>query len=443
MKPTATGPVPRDAPVPADVSRRLAAVERLADVLGAGGGITGLTEAAADLLGRQVWVLDPAGRTVAVARRSATLLPAPDLESLLQARGPVDAGSCEVLLVSPEPEQGSAWSHLLAPVRRAGSSFAWLVAADGRRRFTAFDAYVVARAAEHIATEYTFQRRISRASSNALSALARQLVRGSSPEDELRLAADYLGVRAAAARIVVYVADPPDQADPTAHPLAEDIADSVSHQLDVEVLVTRGSQGSVLLVEAPPEIPSMALVARVKTAVSGALREASAPVTAVGVSSVTQPQALPRAYREAREVALCVQRFGAVDARVMAVDDLGPARLFVANSSVDSVRRYVDDVLGPLLTTPGGDALLLRTLQCFFDAGRGVRQSAARLGIHENTLRLRLAKVKQATGLDVAADPTAQLSVQTALLVLRLTGHPTIASFAVAGEDPPRTMTAS
>ena len=87
---------------------------------------------------------------------------------------------------------------------------------------------------------------------------------------------------------------------------------------------------------------------------------------------------------------------------------------------------YVVDVLGGLLTGEPGSADLLLTLQCYFDHGRSVRTSAAELGVHENTVRLRLARVAAATGLDVASDANDQLSVQTALLVLRLQGHPVL-----------------
>jgi hypothetical protein len=75
-------------------------------------------------------------------------------------------------------------------------------------------------------------------------------------------------------------------------------------------------------------------------------------------------------------------------------------------------------------------------LQCYFDASRSVRASAAQLGVHENTIRLRLARVTTATGLDVAGDANDQLSVQTALLVLRLQGHPTLPWFGSGAHAP-------
>jgi DNA-binding PucR family transcriptional regulator len=136
-----------------------------------------------------------------------------------------------------------------------------------------------------------------------------------------------------------------------------------------------------------------------------------------------------RAYREAREVARCIESFsGSAADRVLAVDDLGPARLFVAHAEVAAVERYVQDVIGPVLADDKGTTLV-QTLHAFFDTGRSIRSSARRLDVHENTVRQRLARVKTLTGLDVAADPTDQLSVQMALLVARLRGHAALPSF--------------
>jgi sugar diacid utilization regulator len=252
------------------------------------------------------------------------------------------------------------------------------------------------------------------------------MVRGSVREEDLRLTAEYLGVEAAASRVIVYLADAPHEVELRDE---ESIAERVAHALRVEVLGTRGSEGTILLVEAPAEIGSAMMVARVKHAMAQVLAEFGELGTIVGVSGVARPDALTRAYREAREVALCVDRFAHGGTPVISVDDLGPARLFIANGDPASVRRYVRDVLGPLLTGAPGTPDLLRTVQSFFDTGRSVRASAALLGIHENTVRLRLAKVHDLTGLDVAADPTDQLSVQTALLVLRLEGHSALPAF--------------
>ncbi|MCW2713585.1 MAG: putative CdaR family transcriptional regulator, partial [Frankiales bacterium] len=222
----------------------------------------------------------------------------------------------------------------------------------------------------------------------------------------------------------------------------EVLAGEVSRLLRVEVLATRGSEGVMLLVEAPADVSPVAMVNRVKEAVRDACLELDRELI-VGVSAVTEPTGLPRAYRAAREVALCVDRFTEkAQVRVLAVDDLGPARLFVANSDVASVRAYVDDILGPLLAGGLHTADLIVTLHCYFDASRSVRASSAQLGVHENTVRLRLARVRAVTGLDVLGDASDQLSVQTALVVLRLQGHPALPALGDRTEDRQREQTA-
>jgi hypothetical protein len=52
-----------------------------------------------------------------------------------------------------------------------------------------------------------------------------------------------------------------------------------------------------------------------------------------------------------------------------------------------------------------------------------IRRCAARLGVHENTIRYRLARVEELTGLPVTHDPDAQLRARLSMLVLMLQGR--------------------
>jgi sugar diacid utilization regulator len=399
---------------------------RLAEVAVGGGGIAALVHAAAELTANPVWLIDRRQRVVArsVAARGSEFRP-PDVRRLVAEHGAVDLASDRPLLIAAKPARGLARRHLLVPVTRNDTFFAWLVVGEVLAGLTADQAHLAQRAAFFLSGEYAVQQRIASASWNALSNLTRQLVRGSYRDGDLRSAAEYLGVDVAADRVLVYVADAAGDV-----PRDEwDLSQRVAAELGVEVLGARGSEGTILLVEAADGCARVALVHTVKETMKHLMAEVDEPDAVVGVSSVTPASALQRAYRETREVVLCVDRFARSSQRVIAVDDLGPARLFVANGDVGAVRRYVQDVLGALLGDVPGSTDLLRTLQCFFDTGRSVRESAARLGIHENTVRLRFTKIHDLTGLDVASDANDQLSAQTALLVLRLEGHPAIPAF--------------
>ncbi|CAN5636527.1 hypothetical protein BH11ACT8_BH11ACT8_09780 [soil metagenome] len=409
-----------------ELARRHRAELHLTGVLADNGGIAGVVEATAGLLAMPLWLIDLRHRVVARSRHEhGSDFRPPDVDLLLAQCGPVDLESHEALLVNAQPARGIARRHLVVPVARDGCLFAWLVVAEVSTRITREEAWLSARAAFHLAGEYAVQRRVAGSAWNARASLARQLVRGSHRDDDLATAADYLGVRVDADRVLVYVAD--SVGEPPREP--EELAEQVERELGVEVLGTRGREGTILLVEAIDGATPATVVHRVKQVMRRVLADLGDPTATVGVSAVTRPGALQRSYRETREVVLCVDRFSHGGDRVIAVDDLGPARLFVANGDVSAVRRYVGEVLGPLLDDAPGRPDLLRTLQCFFDTGRSVRESAGRLAIHENTVRLRLAKVHDLTGLDVAAGANDQLSVQTALLVLRLEGHPAIPPF--------------
>ena len=109
---------------------------------------------------------------------------------------------------------------------------------------------------------------------------------------------------------------------------------------------------------------------------------------------------------------------------VVAADDLGAARLLLAASGREEAERFARDALGPLLAAHdphAGDLLL--TLAEYFECSRSIRGCALRLGLHENTVRYRLARATELTGLEVGSNASDQLVAQVAVLVLRLGGR--------------------
>ncbi|WP_134668297.1 MULTISPECIES: CdaR family transcriptional regulator [unclassified Amycolatopsis] len=385
-----------------------AAERRLSELVGGPGGLAALVAACAELTGKVTALFGVQDRLIATE--------SPPGASPIRLRSLAEIGERDGLV--PASRHGLTRRHLVVPAVHRGETFGWLVLVEHPSVLRPEDRLVAERTAVHAGTEFAVQRRVAAAAWNARSSLARQLIRGSSTMDDLRASGEYLGVDTKARRVLAYVIGCAN---------AERLAHAVEERLGAEVLATRGSEGVLLLIEAT----ETGMAARTKAALRAVAAELPGCASLVaGVSPVSEPAKLGRAYREAQEAARCVNRFvGPSSPRVLAADDLGPARLFVANSAVAAVREYLHDILGPLLTGETAEADLLSTLQQFFDSGRSVRVSAARLGVHENTVRLRLARVRHATGLDVAADANDQLSVQTALLVLRLQGHPALPSF--------------
>ncbi|MBJ7472484.1 MAG: helix-turn-helix domain-containing protein, partial [Solirubrobacteraceae bacterium] len=102
--------------------------------------------------------------------------------------------------------------------------------------------------------------------------------------------------------------------------------------------------------------------------------------------------------------------------------ELGAAQLLVARADPADAERLVQDTLGPLLADHRTGADLLRTLVAFFGTCQSVRDVSRALGVHENTVRYRLGRVRELAGLDVLGSASDQLSVQLALQVLQLRG---------------------
>lgn len=423
---------------------RAAVDQRLARVV-QGGGLSAVTRECSALTGKPVTLFDHDERQLTSAHPGSSSAVRPTaIRTVLASRGPVAADDATPFMVSAGVN-GLTRRKIVAPVVAAGESFGWLVIDEHPTGFRAIDRYVAERSAVLLASEFVVQRRVARVAWNAKTSLARQMVRGTQTTADLMASAEYLGVDATAKRVLVYVRDPSGAL--LDESVDQRLVSVVERRLGVEVLATRGSDGVLLLVEAPSDRGTVSVVNEVKEAVAAATDLVCSSEVIVGVSTVCDPTTLSRGYREAREVVQCIDRFGGRSAgRVLAVDDLGPARLFLANSDTSAIRGYVSDVLGPLLTGEPGMTDLLVTLQCYFDASRSVRSSAATLGVHENTIRLRLARVATATGLDAAGDANDQLSVQTALLVLRLQGHPCLPAFGAqtgAGDGPQRETVAT
>ena len=85
------------------------------------------------------------------------------------------------------------------------------------------------------------------------------------------------------------------------------------------------------------------------------------------------------------------------------------------------MKAFADSSFGDLVRDPSKKHLLA-TLGCLFDNMGSIRRCALRLGVHENTIRYRLTRIEELTGLSITHDPDAQLGARLALLVLMLQG---------------------
>jgi hypothetical protein len=103
---------------------------------------------------------------------------------------------------------------------------------------------------------------------------------------------------------------------------------------------------------------------------------------------------------------------------VNTLDDRPIATLVSAGRAV--AEQVAHTVLGPVLALDAADrALLLETLEVWFDAGGSAADASLRLFCHRNTVRNRLARVEELTGRSLT-NPAATSELRVALEVVRL-----------------------
>src|SRR5262249_33138694 len=148
-----------------------------------------------------------------------------------------------------------------------------------------------------------------------------------------------------------------------------------------------------ILVRVPEDVESATFVARCKRLLGDLCASLASEGELIAAASAPRGDAegYRTAYAEAVQTVECIRRFSPSDGpSVFSVDDLGAGRLFLATSDRDLIADDAEAAVGVLVADPA-TADLLVTLRSFFDNRASIRRCAACLGVHENTIRYRLA----------------------------------------------------
>jgi sugar diacid utilization regulator len=423
-----------------DTLRRAAAIEdRLAKLVLAGASLSELVHALAELLGKPCAIYDACDTRLAAATPDAAddgMLPRllePPCVGHDDVRAALDGAEPDrAFVVGPLPEAGVLHRHVVAPVVIGGEVWGRLVVMEHKRRFTSGDVLAVRRAGTLVALQMNSERRAAEADWDAAASLVTDLLGGCADACAVQRRADRLGMRLDAPRVVVMLASR------TSDLTSRDMRAAVAAFRDAggtEVHATAMAGGVAALVDLEADHDEASLPARARELVAEVSSRLSRGVDVVaGISSVrSDPEGYAEAYSEARQVVDCIRRFApGPGPDVFSAGDLGSGRVFLATSDRESVLRFADETFGNLVRDPSKSDLLA-TLRSFFDNMASIRRCALRLHVHENTIRYRLSRVEELTGLAVTHDPDAQLGARLSLLVLMLQGR-----LPVALDAPPR-----
>ncbi len=154
---------------------------------------------------------------------------------------------------------------------------------------------------------------------------------------------------------------------------------------------------------------------------------AAAPVMkpgsgSVGIGNIANGVGeLARSHIEARQALRLTRRAGS-RGRVASYRSLGAFRLLLEVQSPEALRRFVDELLGPLLQyARSRDTPLLETLEAL-SAARWIRRAASRqLGIHINSMTYRVERIQALTGLQLD-DPETRVAISIALRARAMLG---------------------
>jgi DNA-binding PucR family transcriptional regulator len=122
----------------------------------------------------------------------------------------------------------------------------------------------------------------------------------------------------------------------------------------------------------------------------------------IGIGSRCEvPADFPQSFVEARR-ALNIRLRSASPEGVSAFDELGFYRLVDAAHRAGAVEGFVREWLGALLDyDESRNSELVLTLSQYLECGGSYSESAATLHIHRSTLRYRLSRIREITGVDL------------------------------------------
>ncbi|MEA2170248.1 MAG: hypothetical protein QOF76_3548 [Solirubrobacteraceae bacterium] len=322
-------------------------------------------------------------------------------------------------IIGPDRRCDLLHRHLVSPVAVDGTVWGHIAIMEWGHRLTRLDKAVAEHAARTLGQELRVERRAAAtARVRDQRGIAHELLTGGLEVGARGRHASLHGVRGDAPRVVCLVRSRASTAVP-----AEFAATFARHYGPAKTLVAECEDACVaLMVEVGATVACDNRVAAVRAAVEATIWEVD--TTLVGaISAVADTvEDLQRAYAETQRVMGCLVGLCPTTTSTLTTHDLGVGRLLLGASDSATMNRFVDDTMGPLLDEPKY-ADLLTTLHIFLDAGRSPRCAANRLAVHENTVRYRLARITELTGVDVASDADAQLIGQVAVLILRLQGR--------------------
>ena len=406
--------------------RRLMRLDQLLeDFMSKGVSPSALADHAARLLGRPVSVHDRRWRAVAQGRPAGTegsqlvnlgderIQSHPriqmDLAHIRQHRG--------IRTVAAFPPLGIHHRCIVAPIELGGESWGHLVVHEIGHPFQPFEHEASYRIGARFGAAVAASNRGATTVADLRATVLHDLLEGTGEPAALTDRAAVAGLTTGTNHLLLLFSTPSPAGLPTDD--AQNLAALAGHALGGGSIVTSARHRDlVVLADAPQKS-----LRELRDCVSRLLVERGCPseVTAVVSEPFSEVADTHEVYTECKQAMRCTHRFRHPGLpRAVLVSDLGPALPFVASVDVDEARAYARRNLRGLDGSIGEDELFV-TARVFLES-TNVRKAARSLGVHENTIRYRLARIEKLTGLDLLNEAADQLKAELSISALRLVG---------------------
>lgn len=383
--------------------------ERLTSAVLSGLDLAGVVRLLVDLLGKPVFVFNERPDLMAGASRERAVVSANLVGAAL---GSGEAGLATAIrrtdpaatsvVLPPAPALGCPHRRLVCPMVVEGRVAGYVVVLELGGRFSPLDTRIGQHGATVVTLQLFTELRQDAARQQSRQEFLGDLLHGGRDPQAVVRRGQVLGVDLTTPHVLVRVRDSGGVATETGAARRAWLSIGVAAALGLPDVIATGVPGASVLLVALPAGEELAGARAVKMAVAAVLaRKLPADPPSAVISVVCRElREYPKAYLEARRVMEMLDRIGRYG-HVELAGELGVSRLIAASVPSAQAVQFAREVLAPILAHDAGSGgELMPTLRTFLTEGGQIRGTARQLGVHENTVRYRLARIKEISIVD-------------------------------------------
>ncbi|HEU5083688.1 MAG TPA: GAF domain-containing protein [Acidimicrobiales bacterium] len=308
------------------------------------------------------------------------------------------------VVIAPSMDVGLTARRVISPLRIEGSLAGYVEVIEIGQSINTIDLKVVEHGATVLSLAMLSERRAVAAEGQAREGFFTDLLQGDRDPAVLARRAPLFGVDLDQPHVVLRVAhEPGADGERSRAAQREAIGAVVRRSAHVACVASISVPGADVFLLGPLDDDTAPALERMRAALEAAFA-APHPSVPLGRAALSPVCRHPEDYAATnRDLAEAIDLLAALGRRTAVIlqTDLGMLRLLTGDGRRREAVRFAHDLLQPLVAHDGdasGD--LLNTLRAYLASGGHIRATAGDLGVHENTVRYRLGKIRSISAID-------------------------------------------